>query len=162
MRKKGGGGDVKLEEWFRSVLTIPTEVARDSRFSARAIYAFSRVQKVADDLQTALRMLRPLSEAKKADRKRIYHAEADSLNGFWQRLELPLSSTYLEALGSGDSAAEETLLNLVRKEVRAVFAHASGSQRRTADGLFRIANADNWFEGRLNRLLPKPRKEKEP
>ena len=160
MRKKGGGGgDVKVEEWFRSTLTIPNEVARDSRISAQAIDAFKITQRVADALQTALRMLRAPSEVKKTARKDTHRTEIDSLNRFWQRLELPLSSTYLEALADGDLTAEETLWNVVRREARAAFTNATGPQRRTADGLFRIANASNWFKGRLSRLLPKPGKE---
>ncbi len=161
MRKKGGGGgDVKVEEWFRSILTFPTEVARDSRLSARAIDTFRITQRVADALQTALRMLRTPSEAKKTARKATHRTEADALSSFWQHLELPLGSTYLEALGGGNPAAEQKLWNVIRREARAAFAHATGPQRRTADGLFRIANAANWFGGRLNRLLPRPGKEK--
>jgi len=75
-------------------------------------------------------------------------------------LELPLAGTYLEALGGSNPAAERELWNAIRMEARAAFTHATGPQRRTADGLFRIANAANWFEGGLNRLLPKLGKEK--
>jgi CRISPR type I-E-associated protein CasA/Cse1 len=161
MRKKGGGsGDVKVEEWFRSILTIPTEVARDSRISAQAIDAFKTTQRVADALQTALRMLRPSSEAKKTTRKATHWTEVNCVSHFWQRLELPLNNTYLVELAGGNPKAKETLWNVVRKEARDAFILAKTPQRRTADGLFRIANAGNWFEGRLNRLLPKPGKEK--
>jgi len=161
MRKKGGGGgDVKVEEWFRSVLMFPTEVARDSRLSAQVIYAFKTTQRVADALLKAVRMLRPTSEAKKTTRKAIRRTETDSFNRFWQRLEVPLASTYLEALGSGDQAAEQDLWRVIRTEALAAFSHAAGPQRRTTDGLFRIANAVNWFEGRLKYLSPKPGKER--
>lgn len=164
MRKKGGGGgDVKVEEWFRSILTFPTEVARDSRLSARAIDAFRSVQRVAEALQTALRMLRSPSEVRKTARKAIHRAEADALSSFWRDLELPLSGTYLETLRHTDSAAEEELWALVRREVRGTFSKAAGPQRRTADGLFRIANARNWLEKRLKTIklsFIKVRKEK--
>lgn len=162
MRKKGGGGgDVKVEEWFRSVFAFPAEVARDSRLSARAIDAFRIAQRIADALQNALRMLRAPSEAKKTGRKATHRTEIDSVNRFWQNLEGSLADTYLEALASGDPTAEKSLWNVIRKEALDAFALAKAPHRRTADGLFRIANAANWFEGRLNRLLPKPGKEKE-
>jgi Tfp pilus assembly protein FimT len=156
---KGGKNNKLFRIWFRSVLTFPTEVARDSRLSAKAIHAFRTTQSVADALQTGLRMLRPLTEAKKTDMKRTYRTEVDSLSGFWQRLELALSSVYLDALDVGDLAAEEELWTVIRREARAAFTNATGPQRRTADGLFRIVNASNWFEARLSRLLPKPGKE---
>jgi hypothetical protein len=155
-----GGKNKVFRKWFRSVLIFPTEVARDSRFAARAIDTFRITQKVADVLQTALRMIRAPSEVKKTARKTTHRAEIDTLSRFWQCLELPLSGTYLEALGGGDQAAEQELWDVIRREARDAFTRATGSQRRTADGLFRIANATNWFEGRLKYLLPKPGKEK--
>jgi CRISPR type I-E-associated protein CasA/Cse1 len=155
-----GGKNKVFRTWFRSVLIFPTEVARDSRFAARAIDTFRITQKVADVLQTALRMIRAPSEVKKTARKTTHRAEIDTLSRFWQCLELPLSGTYLEALGGGDQAAEQELWDVIRREARDAFTRATGPQRRTADGLFRIANATNWFEGRLKYLLPKPGKEK--
>jgi CRISPR type I-E-associated protein CasA/Cse1 len=155
MRKKIGGGDVKVEEWFRSVLTLPTEVARDSRLSARAIDAFKTTQKIADALQTGLRMLRAPSEAKKSARKDAHRDEGNALAVFWQSLEPVLSHSYLDALARDDSKAEEGLWGEVRRQAREAFSGATGPHRRTADGLFRIANAGNWFERRLARLLPK-------
>lgn len=161
MRKKSGAGDVKVEEWFRSVLTLPTEVARDSRLSTRAIEAFNTAQKVAEDaLHTGLRMLRAPSEAKKTARKDTHRDEGNALAVFWQSLEPMLSHTYLDELGSGGSEAESKLWERIRKEARDAFTRATGPQRRTADGLFRIANASNWFERRLARLLPKSSREK--
>lgn len=160
MRKKSGGGDVKVEEWFRSVLTLPTEVARDSRLSARAIDAFKTTQKVADALQTGLRMLRAPSEAKKTASKDAHRDEGDALAVFWQSLEPVLSHSYLDALARNDSKAEEGMWGKVRRQAREAFSDATDPQRRTADGLFRIANASNWFERRLSRLLPKPIQEK--
>jgi len=185
MRKKGGGGDVKVEEWFRSVLTLPTEVARDSRLSARAIDAFKTTQKVADALQTGLRMLRAPSESKKAARKDTHREEGDALAIFWQSLEPVLSHSYLRARGAStrddegqvglepvlshsyldalarnDSKAEEGLWDKVWRQAREAFSGATGPHRRTADGLFRIANASNWFERKLATLLPKPLREK--
>lgn len=161
MRKKsGGGGDVKVEEWFRSVLTLPTEVLRDSRLSARAISAFTTTQKVANALQTALRMLRPPVKASKGKRPPPGRGDTDVLADFWQSLEPLLSRTYLDELGSGDSKAETTLRERIRKEARDAFTRATGPQRRTADGLFRIANASNWFERTLASLLPRPLRKK--
>jgi CRISPR type I-E-associated protein CasA/Cse1 len=164
MRKKGGGGgDVKVEEWFRSILTFPTEVARDSRLSARAIDTFKSAQRVAEALQTALRMLRSPSEVRKTARKAIHRTESDALSNFWRYLELPLGSMYLEALRNSDPSAEEIFWVLVRREARGTFSKAAGPQRRTADGLFRIANARNWLEKRLKTIelsVIKVRKEK--
>ncbi len=161
MKKKGGGGgDVKVEEWFRSVITFPTEVAHDNRLSARVINTYKTTQRVADALMTSLRMLRAPSEAKKTARKTIHRAEINSINGFWQRLELPLSGTYLDALVSGYQDAEQTLWKVIRREALDAFNKATEPHRRTADGLFRIANATNWFERQLNHHLPKPVKEK--
>jgi CRISPR system Cascade subunit CasA len=163
MKKKGGGGgDVKVEEWFRSVITFPTEVAHDSRLSAQAIAAFKITQRVADTLRTALRMLRAPSEVKKTSRKAIHRNEVDVLNYLWRRLELPLSSSYLKALNDRDQVAEQEIWAVIRREARDAFARATGPHRRTADGLFRIANATNWFERQLNRHLPKLAKEKKP
>lgn len=160
MRKKRGGGDGKIEEWFRSVLTFPTEVARDNRLSGLAIHAFNTTQNVADDLRTALRMLRGPFEAKKTAGKTMHQTEIDCLNHYWQRLELPLGIRYLDALGSDLSVAKQELWSIIRREAMAAFTRATGPHRRTADGLFRIANATNWFEWRLNINLPKPGKEK--
>jgi hypothetical protein len=56
---------------------------------------------------------------------------------------------------SNEPNAEGNLQGRVRKEGRDAFARATDPHRRTADGLFRIANASNWFEGRLAGLLPK-------
>ena len=155
MRKKVGGGDVKVEEWFRSVLSLPTEVARDSRLSARAINAFKTTQKVADTLQTALRMLRPPVKASRGNRSMTCRGDRDSLADFWHCLEPVLCRTYLDEIGSGVPEAEKTLRKSIREETLIAFAHAAGPQRRTADGLFRIANASNWLERRLAKLLPK-------
>jgi len=156
MRKKsGGGGDMKVEEWFRSVLRLPTEVARDSRLSARAIDAFKTTQKVADALQTGLRMLRAPSEAKKIARKDTHHDEGDALTAFWQSLEPVLSHSYLNALAGNDSEGEKSMWGEVWRQAREAFSGAAGPQRRTADGLFRIANARNWLERRLSRILAK-------
>lgn len=156
MRKKsGGGGDVKVEEWFRSVLQFPAEVARDNRLSARAIDAFKTTQKVADALQTALRMLRPSAKANKGKRPPPGCNAADALSNFWQSLETALSRSYLDNLSRDNPAAEETLRKEIRMQARNAFKRAAAPHRRTADGLFRIANADNWFERRLAKLLPK-------
>jgi CRISPR type I-E-associated protein CasA/Cse1 len=160
MRKKSGAGDVKVEEWFRSVLAFPTEVARDSRLSARAIDAFKKTQHAADVLQRALRMLRPPVKASKGKRQRLGRGETDALADFWQCLEPVLSRTYLDDLGRGDSRAEAGLYGTIRKEARDALARAAAPHRRTADGLFRSANAGNWFEGRLRRLLPRPPQER--
>ena len=160
MLKKSGASDVKVEEWFRSVLMFPTEVARDSRLSARAFEAFRITQKVADALGTALRMLRAPSEAKKTKKKDTHRGETDALADLWQSLEQVLSRTYLDALESNEPKAEKELWKRVRKEARDAFRRATGPHRRTADGLFRIANASNWLERRLASLLPKPPQEK--
>ena len=157
---KGGKNNKVFRTWFRSVFIFPTEVALDNRLAARAIDAFRIAQKVADVLQTALRMIRAPSEVKKTAKKTMHRAEIDSLSRFWQHLELPLSGTYMEALGGGDQAAEQELRAVMCREARDAFARATGPHRRTADGLFRIANADNWFRGQLSRLLSKPGKEK--
>lgn len=156
MRKKSGGGDAKVEEWFRSVLTLPTEVARDNRLSALAMEAFNTTQNVASALQTALSMLRPPVKAKKGKRPPPAVNDTDALSAFWDRLEPILSRTYLAELGAGDSKAKSNLQKGIRKEARDAFARATGPHRRTADGLFRIANASNWFEKRLSSLLEKP------
>ncbi len=161
MRKKGGGGgDVKVEEWFRSVLTLPTEVARDSRLSTRAFDAFKTTQKVADALQIGLRMLRAPSEVKKTARKNIHREESNALAVFWHSLEPVLSHSYLDALADNALKAEEYLWSTVRRQARETFSVAAGPHRRTAAGLFRIANANNWFERRLSWFLPKPIQEK--
>jgi len=156
MRKKsGGGGDVKVEEWFRSVLTLPTELARDSRLSARAVSAFKYTQKVADALQTAMRMLRPPVKASKGKRPPPSRGETDALGDFWQNLEPVLTRSYLDALASNKPKAEGELRVQVRKEARDAFSRATEPHRRTADGLVRTANASNWFEGRLASVLRK-------
>jgi CRISPR type I-E-associated protein CasA/Cse1 len=161
MRKKGGGGgDTKVEEWFRSVLPLPTELARDSRLSALAIGAFRTTQKVADAFQKALRMLRPPAKGRKAKRPPPARGDTDALAAFWQSLEPLLSRTYLDELGRGDSQAEANWQVTVRKEASDAFTSAIAPQRRTADGLFRIAYASNWFKRALARLLPSPSREK--
>ncbi len=161
MRKKsGGGGDAKVEEWFRSVLTLPSEVARDTRLSARAIDTFKTTQSVADALQIALRMLRPPVKSGRNKRPPPGRGDTDALAGFWQNLEPTLSRTYLDELASGDSEAEAKWREIIRKEARDAFTRATAPQRRIADGLFRIANASNWFERRLARLLPKSSQKK--
>lgn len=160
--RKNPDKDAKVDEWFRSVLTFPAEVARDTRLSSRAINAFGRTQKVADSLQNALRMLRTPAQAKETSRKVLHQTETDSLTHFWHRLELPLGGIYLEALGGGDDEAEQRLWTVIRREARDAFALATGPQRRTADGLFRIANASNWLERRLHYLLPNSGKEEKP
>ncbi len=149
---KGGKNNKVFRTWFRSVLIFPTEVARDSRLSARAIDAFKVTQKVADVIQTALRLIRAPSEARKTARKDTHRAEIDSLSRFWQRLESTLVRTYLKALESNNPAAEQELWTVVRMEATAAFSRAAEPQRRSADGLFRIANARNWFEKRLKTI----------
>lgn len=157
MRKKSGGrGDVKVEEWFRSILSLPAEVARDSRLTARAGESFKTTQKIADALRTALCMLRPPSEAKKT-----HLEEINTLNVFWQNLELVLTSAYLNELGGVDAQAEANLGKHLRQEARAAFVRSAGSQRHTAYGLFRIANASNWLERRLAMLLNESLKKSE-
>lgn len=156
MRKKaGGGGDVKVEEWFRSILTLPTEVARDSRLSYRAVNAFKITQDVADALQIALRMLRATTEARKNALKEIRRDEGNALMAFWQSLEITLGYRYLDALEQNAPDAEENLRDEIWRQGRKAFTRAISSHRRTADGLFRIANASNWFNRRLAKLLPK-------
>lgn len=152
---KGGQNNKLFRTWFRSVLTLPTEVARDNRLSAQAINAFKTTQKVADALQTGLRMLRAPSEAKKTARKDTHRDEGDALAVFWQSLEPVLSHSYLDALARKDSKAEEGMWGKVRRQAREAFSGATGPQRRTADGLFRIANASNWFERRLRSIQEK-------
>jgi CRISPR type I-E-associated protein CasA/Cse1 len=160
MRKKSsGGGDVKVEEWFRSILILPTDVARDSRLSARAIDAFKITQKVADALQTALRMLRPPVKASKGKRPPPGRGEGDTLADFWESLEPVLTRVYLDALARNEPKADFDLQDKVQKGAREIFARATGPHRRTADGLFRIANASNWFDRRLATLLIKLRRE---
>jgi CRISPR type I-E-associated protein CasA/Cse1 len=163
MRKKsGGGGDVKVEEWFRSILTLPSEVARDSRLSARAIEAFRTTQKVADALRDALRMLRPPVKASKNKKPPPARGEADILSDFWQRLEPVLGRSYLEDLANNKPGADGGLRAMLHREARDAFTRASAPHRRTADGLFRIANARNWFARRLARLWPKPQPQETP
>ncbi len=159
MRKKsGGGGDVKVEEWFRSVLTLPAEVARDERLSDKALGAFKTAQQVADALQVALRMLRPKMAAVPREKKNLRNTqrgETDALAGFWQRLEPALARTYLDDLAAGKADAKKSLRTVLRKETEETFRTAADPHRRDADGLFRIANASNYLERRLARLLPK-------
>jgi hypothetical protein len=156
---KGGQNNKVFRQWFRSVLTLPSEVARDSRLSTRAIGAFETTRKVADALQTGLRMLRAPSETRKTARKDMHRDEGDAIAAFWQGLEPVLARTYLDALARNDSKAEERLWDKVRRQAREAFAGATGPQRRTADGLFRIANARNWLERSLARVLPKSSRE---
>jgi hypothetical protein len=161
MCKKRGGGDVKVEEWFRSVLNFPSEVARDSRLSTRAFYAFKKTQSVAGALQKALRMLSPpVKGGKKGKRPSPNRDVMDALANFWHSLEPVLSRDYLDELGSGDPKADEHLRKKIWQQARTAFRRAAEPHRRTADGLFRIANAGNWFAGELARLLPKPSPEK--
>jgi len=159
MRKKsGGGGDVKVEEWFRSVLTLPAEVARDSRLSHQAIDAFNTAQRVADALKAALRMLRPKMAAVPRERKRLretQRGEGDALATFWQALEPVLARSYLADLAAQKPEARSSLDNWLGMEARNAFANAAAAHRRNADGLFRIANAGNYLERRLRGLLPK-------
>lgn len=156
MRKKGGGGgDVKVEAWFRSVLTIPTEVARDTRLSGRALNAFNTTQKIAETLQKGLRMLRSPFAAKRTASRDVQREERNALTVFWQSMEPVLSYEYLDALECNDLKAEEELWDKVLKQAREAFDGATGPQRRTADGLFRIANASNWFERKLQEIIEK-------
>lgn len=157
---KGGKNNKVFRMWFRSVLTLPAEVAHDSRLSARAIIAFNTAQSVASALQKALQLLRPPLKANRGRRPPPGRGDSDVLADFWQSLELILSRDYLNELGSGNSQAEATLWERIRQEARRSFFRATGPQRRTADGLFRIANASNWLERRLGSILPKPRQEK--
>jgi CRISPR type I-E-associated protein CasA/Cse1 len=154
---KGGQNNKVFRTWFRSVLSLPAEVARDSRLSARAIEAFEKAQKVADALRDALRMLRPPPPMKASKRRKPppTRGEADALSDFWQRLEAVLARSYLDDLSSNKPTADEGLRTTLRREARAAFTKASAPHRRTADGLFRIANATNWVERRLAQLLPK-------
>lgn len=158
MRKKsGGGGDVKVEEWFRSVLCLPAEVARDERLSSLAIKAFEKAQKVADVTRTAIRMLRPKMDALPRQRlqlKELRRLEADRIQQFWQALEELLVYTYLEDLAAGNPRANEDLDNGLKVAARNAFRLAADPHRGSADGLFRIANASNYLELRLARLLP--------
>lgn len=159
MRKKsGGGGDVKVEEWYRSRLALPAEVARDERLSYQALDALKTAQRVADALQVALRMLRPKMAAlprSKQDLRNTQRTEGDLVAGFWQSLEPVLAHDYLEALGKGDPTAKKALNDTVRQKAANAFKVASEPHRRTADGLFRIANAGNYLERRLTQLLPR-------
>jgi CRISPR type I-E-associated protein CasA/Cse1 len=162
MRKKsGGGGDVKVEEWFRSALTLPAEVARDERLSYQALDGFKTAQGVADALQVALRILRPkmaaLPRAKK-DLRNAQRTEGDVLAGFWQGLEPVLAHVYLNELVNDSQTASNTLKESLKKESRDAFARASAPLRRSADGLFRIANASNYLERRIAQLLPEEKK----
>ena len=162
MRKKsGGGGDVKVEEWFRSVVSFPPEVARDSRLSARAFESFKIAQKIADTVQIALRMMRAPSEAKKTDRKKTQREEVNALDVFWRSLESVLTGDYLSELGHGNNQAESNLAQCLRREARTTFTRLADLQRRTADGLFRVANANNWLERRLAWLLPRSNEKRE-
>lgn len=161
MRKKsGGGGDVKVEEWFRSTLTLPTEVARDSRISASAIEAFRSTQRVADALQTALSMLRPPVKASKSSRPPLNRCDGDGIADFWQALEPILGHTFVQELENDVARAEQDLWERVRRAALAAFQQAASPHNRTADGLFRIANASNWFERRLFQLFPTRKSER--
>ena len=158
---KGGKNNKVFRTWFRSALSFPTEVARDGRLSARALEEFRRTQSVTDTLQAALRMLRAPSEAKKPSSGGVHRGEADALAAFRQNLELLLCRDYLGQLARGDREAQTRLHGSIRREARNAFKLACAPHRRTADGLFRIANAHNWFERRLARLLPDQREEEE-
>jgi hypothetical protein len=159
MRKKSdGGGDVKVEEWFRSVLRFPAEVARDDRLSYAAVAAFKRTQDVADALQTALRILRPKMAAVPREKKNLkiaFRGEADLLSGFWQALETVLVHSYLTDLAANKLNIKQKLYGRLKQEASMAFKAAADPHRRDADGLFRIANASNYLERRLARLLPK-------
>lgn len=157
MRKKGGGGgDVKVEEWFRSVLNLPAEVARDERLSYQALDGFKTAQRVADALQVALRMLRPKMAAlprSKKDLRNTQRAEGDTMAEFWQSLEPVLSHDYLGELARDPIAATTKLKESLREQARSAFSNAAAPLRQGADGLFRIANASNYLERRLTQLL---------
>ncbi len=159
MRKKsGGGGDVKVEEWFRSVMTLPAEVARDERLSYQAIDAFKTAQRVADATRTAMRMLRPKMDAlprQKVKLNEVRRMEGDRLGQFWQALEPVLAHSFLDDLTAQAADAKSKLYDRLRKEALDAFKAAADPQRRSADGLFRIANASNYLERRFTRLLPR-------
>jgi hypothetical protein len=152
---KGGKNNKVFRTWFRSLLNFPLEVARDNRLSARAIASFKTTQDVADTLQTAVRILQPPTKASKNKRLRPGRAETDTLVDFWQTVELLLTRSYLGALANNGPHAEANLRAKLRRTARRAFGGATDPHRRTADGLFRIANANNWLERRLAQLLPK-------
>lgn len=158
MKKKqgDGGGDMKVEEWFRSVLSFPAEIARDERLSAQALDAFKTAQRVADATRTAIRMLRPKRDAlprQKVKLNEVRRQEGDRIGQFWQALEPVLAHSYLDDLAVQNPDARKTLNDRLRSEARAAFRAASDPQRRSADGLFRIANASNYLERRLGQTL---------
>lgn len=153
---KGGKNNKVFRTWFRSVLMLPAEVARDSRLSARALGAFATAQRVADALRTALRMLRPVMDAVPRERKKLNEqrrGEADAISAFWRALEPILAHSYLDSLTRQDADAERELHTRLRGEARDAFRRAAAPLRRDADGLLRIANAGNYLERRLATLL---------
>ncbi len=155
---KGGKNNKVFRTWLRSSLTFPAEVARDDRLSYQALGAFKTAQKVADATRTAMRMLRPKMDAlprQKAKLNEVRRLEADRIGQFWESLEPVLAHSYLEDLAAQKADAKKTLTGKLREEAMATFKAAADPQRRSADGLFRIANASNWLERRLARLLPK-------
>ena len=155
---KGGKNNKVFRSWLRSAFSFPAEVARDERLSYQALDAFKTAQKVADALQVALRMLRPKMAAAPRERKNLRNSqrgETDALAGFWQRLEPSLARTFLDDLAEGKADAMKNLKGVLRSEARNAFKAAADPHRRDADGLFRIANASNYLERRLARLLPK-------
>lgn len=155
---KGGQNNKVFRTWMRSAFSFPAEVARDERLSYKALGAFKSAQKVADALKVALRMLRPMINAVPRERKNLRNTqrgETDALAGFWQRLEPALARTYLDDLSEGKADAMKNLKRVLRSEARNAFKAAAAPHRRDADGLFRIANASNYLERRLARLLPK-------
>lgn len=154
MRKKAEGSDTKVEEWFRSVLTLPTEVARDSRLASRAIDAFRRTQKVADALQIASRMLRPPVKGNYSKKMPQTRQDLNALFTFWRSLEPVLVEKYLNELNIEQFQAEGELYRTIRHQARETLRSIAEPHCRTADGLFRVANATNWFERKLAKLLP--------
>jgi CRISPR type I-E-associated protein CasA/Cse1 len=159
---KGGRNNKVFRTWFRSVFTLPTEIARDSRLSSQILDAFKTAQNVADWLQTAMRLLRPKMDALPRERKKLKETrrtEGDTLAGFWQALEPILARSYLDDLPKQSADAKENLNVRLKQVAREAFQRMAASHRRTADGLFRIANANNWLERRLYRLFPKERQQ---
>jgi CRISPR type I-E-associated protein CasA/Cse1 len=153
---KGGKNNKVFRTWLRSAFSFPTEVARDERLSYQALDAFNTSQKVADALQVALRMLRPKMAAVPRERKNLRNTqrgETDAIAGLWQLLEPALARTYLDDLAAGNADAMRNLKRVLRREARNAFRAAAAPHRRDADGLFRIANAGNYLERQLARLL---------
>ena len=155
---KGGKNNKVFRSWFHTRLSFPAEIARDERLSHEALNSFKSAQKVADALRVALRMLRPTMAAvprEKATLRVTQRAEADLLAGFWWHLESALAHDFLDTLAAGGTDAKKQLNDSLRRQARDALAAATGPHRRNAHGLFRVANASNFLEGRLARLLPK-------